>query len=262
MYRTLDSCKARRTLCPPYEPTTRSAKLPICRGAAGWLLAIQLFCWTAYAQEPDWQTGRALEQQLRTPLSATLKGLPLRDGIARLSQATRVAMWLDRRVDPSPELDLRLEEVPLAEALDVLAAEYGLGWHLFDSVVYFAPDESLDALRRAQSSQSRQLGRLSPGLRRQMLSRRAWEWGDLAEPRLLLAAIAEDSSLTIEGLERVPHDLWPAADLPPLRLADRILFVATQFDLEADYSARDAKVGLRPAQEVGERESHAVPSGE
>lgn len=264
MYRTLDSCKARRTLGPPHKPATASNRPSRGWYVLVWLLAIQPWSGTAQAQESAWQTGRALEQQLRTPLSATLKGLPLRDGITRLSQATRVAMWLDRRVDPSSELDVQLDEVPLAEALDVLAADHGLGWHLYDAVVCFAPDESLESLRRAQSKTSRLLGRLPAGLRRQMLVRRAWQWDELAEPRLLLTAIAEESSLPIEGLDRVPHDLWPAADLPPLRLADRMLFIATQFDLEIDYDAPGGKLVLRPAQEEDVDESGALapPSAE
>ena len=51
-------------------------------------------------------------------------------------------------------------------------------------------------------------------------------WDELAEPRTLLAALARENGLEIEGLDRVPHDLWPAADWPPMSLVDRLTLIA------------------------------------
>ena len=58
-----------------------------------------------------------------------------------------------------------------------------------------------------------------PAARRQALSaERAWEWDDLATPRNLLAALATEARVKIEGLDQIPHDLvaGPAAAAPGL----------------------------------------------
>ena len=44
-------------------------------------------------------------------------------------------------------------------------------------------------------------------------------------------SLPDESGLKITGLELVPHDLWAAADLPPMPLTDRLALIAVQFDL-------------------------------
>jgi hypothetical protein len=56
-------------------------------------------------------------------------------------------------------------------------------------------------------------------------------WEDLSTPRDLLAALAADSHLEIQGADRIPHDLWAAADAPPANFIDRLTLIAGQFDL-------------------------------
>lgn len=53
----------------------------------------------------------------------------------------------------------------------------------------------------------------------------------MATPRDLVHSLAEEGRLQVDGLDRIPHDLWAAADLPPLALLDRLTVIALQFDL-------------------------------
>ena len=46
-----------------------------------------------------------------------------------------------------------------------------------------------------------------------------------------LAQLGQRSGVEITGLEQVPHDLWAAADLPPISLVARLTLIAVQFDL-------------------------------
>jgi hypothetical protein len=57
--------------------------------------------------------------------------------------------------------------------------------------------------------------------------------------------------VTINGLDQIPHDLWPAVDLPPLSWTDRLTLVLAGFGLTFQLSDRGETVQLvklpRPA---------------
>jgi hypothetical protein len=53
----------------------------------------------------------------------------------------------------------------------------------------------------------------------------------------------------VTGWQRVPHDLWAAADLPPLSWADRLTLIATEFDLTFAISEDGTEVRLVPVPE-------------
>jgi hypothetical protein len=53
----------------------------------------------------------------------------------------------------------------------------------------------------------------------------------LTTPQELLDQLAQSSGLSIDGRLRIPHDLWPARDLPPLTLIERLSLILAGFDL-------------------------------
>ncbi len=77
----------------------------------------------------------------------------------------------------------------------------------------------------------KEVRRLPSGIQRKYLLPKRLVWEDLATPRELVAQLARENGLKITGLEKVPHDLWAAADLPPISLVDRLTLIAIQFDL-------------------------------
>ena len=79
---------------------------------------------------------------------------------------------------------------------------------------------------------------------RPLLQPKPLAWPDFATPRDILTDLARQNGLTLEGLDRVPHDLWAAADLPPLSLVERLTLVANQFDLTFALSADGRTVTL------------------
>ena len=88
-----------------------------------------------------------------------------------------------------------------------------------------------------------------------------WKWDDLAKPRELLEGAAKDAGVRIEGLEKVPADLWYRADLPPLTLPQRLTLVLAQFDLTYEPAADGASIRLVPAPEKPKIEQHYAASG-
>lgn len=202
---------------------------------AAWRGAV-LACATAAALAPgllsaadSWQTGRALDRVLAAPAALEWDARALRDALRSVSQAHRVAILLDRRVDPEQPVTQTIAEQPLQAALAALADGLDLDVKRVDSVLVFGPREALHTLRTAAALRQAEAQRAPAALRKKLLRRVAWRWDDLAEPRELLADLAQEAGLSCDADADVPHDLWAAHDLPALTWSDRVTLLAVQF---------------------------------
>ena len=161
--------------------------------------------------------AREFQQRLAQPVDILWKGNPLRAALRGLSEAQQVAILLDRRVDPGQKLDLTIQGKPLEAALQTIADRCGLGVSRLGAVVYLGPPSAAQRLRPAAAAFAQAVRRLPTATQRKFFQSKALAWEDLSTPRDLLAQLGQQSGVEIDGLERVPHDLWAAADLPPLR---------------------------------------------
>ena len=100
-------------------------------------------------------------------------------------------------------------------------------------------------------------------------------WDDLTPPRAILDDLAARFTLSVEGAERVPHDLWPAGRLPtadaPAALAAVLVPCGLTFEwtddragvriepLPADFAPPPAPPLTRFAQETAVGEGGGVP---
>ena len=191
-----------------------------------------------------WATGGALAQRLNTPIGVTLGGSPLREGLYRFGQTQGVAVLLDRRIDPGQQLDVTLHQVPLGEALRRIAEAGGMGVAQLGPLFYFGPAPAAARLRTLAALNREKLQGLPHEAARRLAQSRSFRWDDLATPRELLIALAREGRFELEGLERVPHDLWAGAELPPLALADRLTLIAAQFELTFSVSPDGTTVRL------------------
>ncbi|MCO6456858.1 MAG: hypothetical protein J5I93_16290 [Pirellulaceae bacterium] len=234
----------------------------------------------AAAEEPvQWLSGQQLDAQLALPVGITWNATPLREALQRLARTQRVALLLDRRIDPDQPVDFAADQQPLEAALRQLAAGLGADAVLLGSVVYLAPQAEADRLATAAMLRREEVASL-PAAARQRWNRSAtWNWPDLATPRNLLAELAEAAGLdstepaganphgarqgvaAVEGCERIPHDLWPAADLPPMTLADRWSLVLAGFSLTYRVAADGSSVQLLPLPEqLTAEQSYPLPA--
>ena len=223
--------------------------------------AIGVVCAPAAAKEPiDWQTGSQFAKQLEQPVGITWSGQTLRAGLQSLAERNRVAVLLDRRIDPGQELNLDIKDQTLLEAFDHLAADRRMGLSLLGSVAYFGPTATAEKLRTVAALREQEIAEL-PAVRLRVWQRRQpLRWPDRATPRQLLADLAADAGVIVHGAEDLPHDLWAAADLPPLSLAERLTLVLAQFDLTFQVAANGAEIGLSPLPEEVAIE-RAFPTG-
>ena len=127
-----------------------------------------------------WLTGPALQERLDAKLDLIWSGSanPLQAALAKLSRAERVAVLLDRRVDPHQNVAIKLVSVSLAAALDEIARKRGLGVTMLGPVIYFGPPEAATRLNPLSARREEEVRRLRPAVARRLLLRKPLVWRD------------------------------------------------------------------------------------
>ncbi len=184
------------------------------------------------ADEFDWLTGSRFDQQMDSPIESLHWGAnPLRRALGSLARSQRVAIFLDRRIDPGQPIDLSVQNQPLRVVIRRLADSLQIGVCRVGPVIFLGPRPTTQVLEEAIESRRSEIQRWPPALAKRLFTARPAAWPELAEPRQLIQDLGKRSQLEIEGLERVPHDLWPAADLPPLDFAEHMSLLLAGFGL-------------------------------
>lgn len=172
--------------------------------------------------------------------------VPLREATMRLSDALRRAIFVDRRVDPSRRIDLSLREVAPQDVLERLATELSLGVSQWDGVVYLGPPPTAAQLRTVAAICQNHIRQLPPDRRRVLLHREPRSWPRFTEPRRLVVDLLAEQGWAVRNAELIPHDLWPAGQLPALGLGDQLTLLLAGFDLTFVPLADQRAIEIQP----------------
>ncbi len=166
--------------------------------------------------------------------------------LTRLCDVHRVALFVDRRLDPNAKLTATYRDVPLREVIaDVAATQQG-GLSVLDSVVYLGPEAAAARLRTLAELVRRDLRQL-PTARQRTLSRpKALSWQRLDASQDVLASICHAYELAVTNLDDLPHDLWDAGKLPPLRCSDQLCLTLIGFELSFAWAQEGHAIQLVP----------------
>lgn len=191
-----------------------------------------LFWWGAAAlpgAEPEWLSGPELAQAMREPISLTWAATPAREALTRLGHSQRIALWLDRRIDPGKPLVLSAQALPwqgvVRQAADQLSARGAFAGPL----VYVGPARTADTVWTVAALRAAEAAQLPGPQRARWLTKRPRKWAELAEPRALLEACAQEAGAELLHAERIPHDLWAAGSWPPLTLVEYVTLLLAGF---------------------------------
>jgi len=158
--------------------------------------------------------------------------VPLRDAIARLEKLFRQTVFVDRRVDPGKRVSLDIEASSIDDVLKSIA-DANEGVCRLGRLIYFGPRTAAEQLAPLAELRGKKIAKSD-------LSRRdkpagspdsSFDWPRLTQPRELVSRVVEDSGWRIENAEMIPHDLWPAGNLPDLKLAEKLTVLLIGFDL-------------------------------
>jgi hypothetical protein len=196
-----------------------------------------------------WATGPDLQKRLEEPTDLVLGENPLRRALENLSHSKKIAILIDRRVDPGQKIDISLTQTPLKDALQAVAEKNGLGISFVGPVAYFAHPQDVGRVRTLVALRQEEARRLPTEKDKKFLLPKPIAWEDYSAPRDLLEKLGKENGIQIAGLDQVPHDLWAAADLPPLGLVERLTLIAGQYDLTFNISADGDLISLRPIPE-------------
>lgn len=193
-----------------------------------------------------WKTGQAFERVWASDVQNLVwsAGTPVREAVEALERTQGVAILLDRRIDPQTAIELSLRDVPTLAVLQRLATQCGATPVMLNDVVYLGPRMAVGGLSVAAESRRREASRLPKKVSTRFLATREWKWDTLAEPRALIQDLADEAHVKIENVDQIPHDLWPARELPALPWVDRLSLVLAGFGLTYAFEEEGRRVQL------------------
>ena len=199
------------------------------------------------ADDGGWLTGDRLDRQLEMPVeSLRWASNPLRNALGSLSRSQRAAIFLDRRVDPDQPIDFSVQNEPLRQVIQRLAEQLRIGACRVGPVIYFGPADTATVLGTAAELRRDEIRRWPASFSTRLLAAQPVAWPELAQPRELIGRLVQQSRIEIDGLEQVPHDLWPAVDLPPLDFAEHLSLLLAGFGLTFEAVEKTPRVRLVP----------------
>lgn len=214
---------------------------------------------------PELVTTGKFRGELERGLSASWRNIDLRTVLRRIADDRKMAIVLDRGVDPNREVAFEFVNAPVLEALETIAADAGAAVSVLENAVYLGPPERAAKLRTLIALRTEELLAESSGVPKsrqfELSERRTFHWNDLDRPADLLDEIAKRYKLTIDGLDRIPHDLWAGGTLPNANSAEALSIVLIQFDLTFIWTDRGAGVRLVPVPEAVTIERTYTPRG-
>jgi len=212
-------------------------------------------------------TGAAFRKAIEQPLSASWGDeATLRTIVEAIQTARRAAILPDRRLDPSCFRTASAAGEPLRTALERLAGQWSAGASVVGNCVYLGPVPSAANLRTLTKLRTDELADKAsaiPESRRTALTRgNTFRWNDLDRPTDILSRLSEQYAVSIDGREKIPHDLWGAAVLPEANAIEALSLVLIQFDLTFSWTDHGRGVRIEPAPErVAIERTYSVPRG-
>lgn len=230
--------------------TARNSHLLII--GCGCIFAASLFTeTTATCQDrTDWVTAAEFKREIERPLSISLNDSPLRSALNRLSQATRIGILLDRRVDPSQTIAIAYENRPLRLVLTDLATRLDLGVSFFANSAYLGPRDTTRKLATLVVQKQDTIGRLPPQRRKTFRALSPAGWPILSEPKLLVTQMCHDQNVRLLNADQFPHDIWPEVQLPEMDFASRLTMILAGFDVTFEFNGDGTQIRLVPIPDI------------
>jgi len=201
----------------------------------------------------SWLSKKELSDNNSLPVSVMWRDAALKDRLMRFSQNQRVAIFLDRRIDPSTIINLTSNQVTTEQFLLNIARKAEIGICQIEDIYYLGPQKTANSL----ASTSKALLKAANKFGRRTHSR--WNMNKpllteaVVNPKQLLLEIAKANDIQIDGINGLPHDLWSGLDLPASSLACRLSLLLAGFDKSFQFKATGKTIEIvdfKPPQQV------------
>ncbi len=199
--------------------------------------------------------GAALDQRIGGAWGGQV-GNTLRDVVRQLTDSQHVSIILDRRIDPTQSVELTLPPTPFRDLLSAIASQGNAGLSIVGNVVYVGPPDSAKKLRTLVELRNSDLSKLTSGAPSSkspwrnrttaLTQRKTFAWQELDRPRDLLLQVASKFQIEIDGLDKLPHDLWAAGSLPQTTATEALSLLLVQFGSTFEFVADRAAIRIVP----------------
>ncbi|MCA9216045.1 MAG: STN domain-containing protein [Planctomycetales bacterium] len=155
----------------------------------------------------------------------------MRRSLKRLGDLYRIPIVLDRRIDPSRELNLAVQDSPFVRVVAAAAVQLDVRVEPVGSCLYVGPKETaayVPLLIQLAESQIETLPKQKQTSWRAVFPVQV---AHLTSPRDLVKELCTGRRIDIANLERVPHDLWPEQNWGSLTLAESLALILIGFDM-------------------------------
>lgn len=173
---------------------------------------------------------------LNSPALATFEERPLSECLKTLSEAYRISIWVDRRVDVSRLVSIvgigandSAEAKTALGRLTTIAKLGGADAGLIENVVYVGPSGQIGAVQRSAVRLHDEIMRARKDA---SIELRTLSWEDITTPTELLDNIQKRWSIKVES--KLPHDLMHAGELPSSTLATQLTLLHAGFDRQVE----------------------------
>ncbi len=186
-------------------------------------------------------------------------GESIRQALQQLTESNHVSIVLDRRIDPTLAVSLTVPATPLRDVIAALAKTVDAGTVVVGNVVYVGPAESAKKLRTLIELRNHDLSKLAAATVKKteksawknptvsLAQRRTIAWKDFDRPRdILKQQIAEKLKIEIDGLDKLPHDLWSGSSLTQVTATEALSLLLIQFGATFEFVPDRAAVRIVP----------------
>lgn len=178
------------------------------------------------------------------------EGHPIRDVVRQLADSQRLSIVLDRRIDPTRPIELTLPPTPLRDIVSTLARKVDGGMSVIGNVVYVGPTDSAKKLRTLVELRNADRAKLTWKNRPTSLTQpKTFLWQELDRPRDMLKEVADKFKIEIDGLDKLPHDLWAKTSLPQVTAIEALSLLLVQFGSTFEFVADRAAIRIVPIPE-------------
>ena len=184
------------------------------------------------------------EQQLGTLIS-TRWDLSLKDALNSIRETQRVAIFLDRRINPAQQIQLEVQDKTLRTTLQQIANQVNAQTSYIRNVIYIGPARTTHLLATVAAIHAEKHRRNQAENTRVFTVGKSTQWNRLSQSQSIVSAIAKTVNAEITNLETIPFDLWDKHTLPNLPFAMRMTIVLAGFDLTYQMN-NDRSITLTP----------------
>ena len=177
----------------------------------------------------EFLTDKKLDRKNLSQFSLWWKDAELRDQLMAFSNAEKISVMLDRRVDPSTQMNLGVENRTVEQIFWRISSVAEIGVCRIEDSYYFGPVDTVVALPIALDTLARQAKKVRSRSKVKWTVKRPVRTGPLVATKALIEAIADKHGFAVNGLQELPHDLWYEVSLPPTSVIGQMQLMLAGF---------------------------------